>query len=173
MATFDQKGQQVNNQINIAGDVNIEKINIKKKTRECSECGKIRYHDEVYRCRRCKLFFCNSHQVNTKVAFCPNCALLTRIEKLLSNPDEGIRLDAAQKICTLKDRSTLPVLKRRLKIESYPIIRHWLYCALGRIGGEEAYKLLKNAESEENDAFVLQGILDGLQSITTETHFDK
>lgn len=176
MTTFDQKSQRVHNQINIAGDVNIEKVNIeiKKKIRECSECGKIRYHDEVYRCRRCKQYFCNNHQpINAKIPFCSNCALLTRIEKLMSSPDDSVRLDATQKICALKDRSTLPVLKRRLKVESYPIVKHWLYYALGKIGGEEAYKLLKNAESQENNAFVLQGVLDGLESITIETHFDK
>lgn len=81
----------------------------------------------------------------------------------LLDSDSWTRFEAAQKLTSLKNRFTVPILARYLEIDPDPTVRYWLAYALGQIGGEEARAALHRAEEHETDEFARLGIVEGLQ----------
>jgi len=176
MTNYDQQGQHVEGDqfnadtINVnAGTINI----IEPELKRCYICGKLCRPEDTYECKRCRNFACLSHKVDVSSPYSPKCKVLIDVEKSLFSSSDEVRRVAAQHIWSARDQSTMPALMRRIKVETDSITKHWLYSALGRIGGAEARRMLEEAQTQENDSLVLQGIEDGLQSITAETRFDK
>ena len=81
----------------------------------------------------------------------------------------GVRYEAAQKLATLKDRSTVPILVHRLEVEPDPTVRYWLAYALGQIGDEDACIALRAAYVRELDPWTKDGIAEGLQAAGCKT----
>ena len=132
----------------------------------CHYCGmKDIPNKNFFECKRCQKTFCLEHKPDSGVPFCLNCVKLIDLEKLLSDPEDDKRFRSAQLLCAEKDFSTIPALKHQLEIEANPFIRNWLAIALGKIGGENAYKILLNAQTREKDDFALLGIQDALNEI--------
>jgi hypothetical protein len=165
MSEFDQRGQTVQTQYNAAGDINITIL----EPAECYICGKLCLPKEAYRCRRCRHVVCISHQQKIDMPLCPNCIMMVDVEARLTDPNDDVRLDAAQALCALKDQSTLPTVARCFRIETNPLVKYWLAYALGNIGGEEARTELKSASAQESNDFVRQGIEEALQLIESAT----
>jgi hypothetical protein len=80
--------------------------------------------------------------------------------------DSDTRSEAAQRLFTLKNRFTVPILSRRLDphVEYDPVVRRWLAEALGQIGGEEACAALRKAQAKETHPFVRLGIVKSLHN---------
>ncbi|MCC7188904.1 MAG: HEAT repeat domain-containing protein [Anaerolineales bacterium] len=176
MTHFNQQGQNVSgDQLNAETiNVNADTINIiEPELKRCYICGKLCRPEDTYECKRCRNIACLSHKVDASSPYSPKCKVLVDVENSLFSSTDEVRRVAAQNIWSAKDQSTMPALMKRIKVETDSITKHWLYSALARLGGEEAQKILREAQNREGDAFVLQGIEDGLQSITTEAHFDK
>ena len=72
----------------------------------------------------------------------------------------------------LKENSTLPTLEKRLLREQNEYVRYWIAYALGKIGGDKAYEILKEAQSRERHPYVLQGIQDALDELKASIAFN-
>ena len=64
-----------------------------------------------------------------------------------------------------KDSSAIPELTKVLKDDPRPVLRGTAAWALGKIGGESAIEILKEASQKENDEQVLQEIEKGLNML--------
>jgi hypothetical protein len=165
MGKYDQRGQIVQTQYNAGGDINFTIL----EPAECYLCGRLCLPGEAYRCRRCRYIVCTIHRQDIDLSLCPACKKLVDMENQLSDPDDDVRLSAAQKLYTIKNQSTISVVKLHFQIEANPIVKYWLACALGSIGGEEARKELKSAITQESNDFVKQGVEEALQLIDSAT----
>jgi hypothetical protein len=167
MTKYDQRWQKVDTQINaenvnLEGDINITTV---LEPTECYLCGNLCLPNEAYRCKRCHRVFCITHRTQTNSPFCQHCLELTRWETVLSSPNGDERIEAAKQLCALKEISTLPILEQRLAREHNEYVRYWIAFALGKIGGDKAYKILKKAQSREKSQFAQQGIQDALNEL--------
>ena len=161
---FENRGVDKITQIGtVWGNVTVQSI----QSPECYICGQVGLPDEFYKCQRCQKIVCLKHQKETKAPICPNCLELIKIdcEDMLFDQDEEKRVDAAKLLCAIKDSSMLKTVEHCLEIEESEYVRHWLAYAIGQTGGEEAYEILKKAESGEKNHFALQGIQAALAEI--------
>jgi hypothetical protein len=155
MSKYYQQGQKVNTQINaenvnVDGDINITSI---LEPTECYSCGKLCVPNEAYRCKKCQRVYCITHRTQTDSPFCKYCIELIELETMLSSPNGDERIEAAKQLCAFKENSTLPTLEKRLLREQNEYVRYWIGYALGKIGGDKAHKILKEAQSRERHPY--------------------
>ncbi len=83
---------------------------------------------------------------------------------LLIHGDPDSRAKAAQHLAKLRNPFVVPILARRLHVDSdtHPTVRYWLAYALGQIGTEEACAALRAAWDKETDRYARLGIEDAL-----------
>ena len=74
-----------------------------------------------------------------------------------------IQRNAIIALAHFKDETALPELMDLVREDPRPVIRGTAAWAIGKIGGDEAYLVLKQAKIEEQDQEVLQEIEKGLQ----------
>jgi hypothetical protein len=132
---------------------------------ECYQCGKLCLPNEAYRCKKCQRVYCTTHRIQTDFPLCKFCIEITEWEAMLSSPNGNERIEAAKQLCAFKENSTLPTLEKRLLREQNEYVRYWIAYALGKIGGDKAYKILKEAQSRERHPYALQGIQDAMDEL--------
>lgn len=132
---------------------------------ECYQCGKLCSPSDAYKCKRCHHIFCVTHRIQEDSPLCQPCLELIKWESVLSSPNGNERVEAAKQLCALKEISTLPTLEQRLALEQNEYVRYWIAYALGKIGGDKAYKILKEAQSRERRPYALRGIQDALDEL--------
>jgi hypothetical protein len=84
---------------------------------------------------------------------------------VLIDGDPDSRAEAAQHLARLRNPFVVPILARRLHVDSDldPTVRFWLAYALGQIGGEEACAALRATREKETNPYTRLGIEDALK----------
>lgn len=98
----------------------------------------------------------------------PGIRAASRVRALVAvliDGDPDSRAEAAQHLAKLRNRFVVPILARRLHVDSDPdpTVRFWLAYALGQIGGEEACAALRAAHEKETNPHTRLGIEDALK----------
>ena len=92
-----------------------------------------------------------------------------RNSPLLRPKRRGLVRNASIVAGNTEDPTTVPSLARNLLRDSEPLIRAYAAWALGQIGGEQAFKTLKQAKGMEIEQIVIDEIEAALASPSMET----